>query len=432
MRQRTRRAPAHNPARVPRYPTLLESRTARVATVLVALAALTLGAGVGLTLRSHASGDPSGGGALDALLSRSHNVIVFSEFGVDSDKIWAANPSDPGDRVELGTAPHAAGYSIFPALSPDGAYVAYTALGSGAADSTASSTGQLSLLDVQSGSTRVLANDIDLRGAPVWSAKADAVVVRRANGSDAGASNELLRVELTGPSSGSGRSATTTIAAANAGLYAIDFSPDGALYYAALSASGTDLMRAPASGQGAAGAPQPVAHLSDGIARNCHLSPDGKQLAYLAQEPAGRATAFVAQVLNIDNGSVTAPLGADAGAQFNPIWDNTDAITVGHVSGDERAALKIPSGGPSAGSGQAATGSPLPAPASGFDVPLSWSPDGAWLVARAFEGASPADPGPSHVVAIDASGARHQLSPQSDVEVAGWLRPEALEGLTAP
>jgi hypothetical protein len=401
--------------------------------VLVALTVVTIGAGVGLTLRGHASGDPSGAGALDALLTRSHNVIVFSEFGVDSDTIWAANPSDPSDRVELGAAPHAGGYSIFPALSPNGAYVAYTALGAGAADSTANSTGQLMLLDVQSGSTRVLASDIDLRSAPVWSPASDAVVVRQVDGT----SDQLLRVDLSGT--------TQTIAAADAGLYAIDFSPDGgALYYASLSASGTDLMRA-ATSPGVAGpstssgqsAPQPVAHLSDGIARNWHLSPDGTQLAYLAQAPAGSATAFVAQVLDIESGSAQTPLGADAGAQFNPIWDNTDAITVGRVSGNERAALKVPAGGPSAGSGQApsagsgrapsagsgqaAAGSPLPSPAIGFDVPLSWSPDGAWLIARAFEGASPADPGPSHVVAIDASGARHQLSPQSDVEVAGWL-----------
>jgi len=425
MRPRTRRASAHNSARVSRYPALLASRTARVAAALFALAAVTIGAGMGLTLRGHASGDPSEGGALDALLSRSHNVIVFSEFGVDSDKIWAANPSDPGDRVELGTAPHAGGYSIFPALSPNGAYVAYTALGSDAADSPDTSTGQLSLLDVQSGSTRLLASDIDLRSAPVWSPASDAVVVRRATGGDNSANNALLRVDLSG--------ASEPLVAAAAGLYAIAFSPDGALYYATLSASGTDLMRATAmsagaaspltgSGQGAAGAPQPVAHLSDGIARNWHLSPDGKQLAYLAQAPAGSATAFVAQVLNIDSGSARTPLGADAGAQFNPIWDSDEAITVGRVSDDEHAALKIPSGGgPSAGSGQAAAGSPLPAPASGFDVPLSWSPDGAWLIARAFDGASPADPGPSHVVAVDASGIRHQLSPQSDIEVAGWL-----------
>lgn len=425
MRQRTRRASAHNPARVSRYPALLASRTARAVAVLVALTVVTIGAGVGLTLRGHASGGPSGAGALDALLTRSHNVIVFSEFGVDSDTIWAANPSDPTDRVELGAAPHAGGYSIFPALSPNGAYVAYTALGAGAADSSDSSTGQLSLIDVKSGATRVLANDIDLRSAPVWSPASDAVVVRQANGT----SDQLLRVDLSGPSAGSGQGATQTIAAADAGLYAIDFSPDGALYYASLSASGTDLMRA-ATSPGVAGAPQAVAHLSDGIARNWHLSPDRTQLAYLAQAPAGSATAFVAQVLDIESGSAQTPLGADAGAQFNPIWDNTDAITVGHVSGNERAALKIAADGgpsaasgqaPSAGSGQAAAGSPLPSPAIGFDVPLSWSPDGAWLIARAFEGASPADPGPSHVVAIVSSGARHQLSPQSDIEVAGWL-----------
>jgi Tol biopolymer transport system component len=381
----------------------------RAAAVVLALAIVAIGAGLGLTLRGHASGPNGAGPSLEGLLSRTPNAVVFSEFGVEADTIWAADLANPSDRVELGAAPHAPGYGVFPALSPDGAYVAYAALGAGAADSRDRSTGQLALLDVTDGSTRVLANGIDLRSAPVWSAGSDAVVVRRAGpsiGPGQGMGNELLRVGLDGTAQ--------TIAAANAGLYAIDFAPDGGgLYYASLSASGTDLMRA-ATSPGMAGAPQTVAHLSDGIARNWKLSPDGSQLAYLAQTPPGSATAFETKVLDIEDGTSAAPLGADAGAQFNPIWGD-GTITIGHVAGAEHAALRIPANGVSA------AGSPLPAPAFGFDVPISWSPDGAWLIVRAFEGASAADPGPSHLVAIDASGARHQLSPQSDVEIAGWL-----------
>ena len=64
-------------------------------------------------------------------------------------------------------------------------------------------------------------------------------------------------------------------------------------------------------------------------------------------------------------------------------------------------------------------------PEAGFDVPLSWATDGAYLIVRNFEGASASDPGPSHVVilAIDnaGSGLRLQLSAQSDVLVIGWL-----------
>jgi hypothetical protein len=406
----------------------LRSRPARALAALFVLGALALGAGIGSSAlggRGQATGEPAGANALDALLARSSVAVVFSEFGVGSDALWAANPADPTDHVLLGTAPHAPGFSVFPSLSPNGAHVAYTVLPTeglaGPSDPLSGSTAQLWLLDVASGATRLLANNIDLRSAPVWSPASDAVAVRRSTGSENGASGELLRIDLSG--------STETVAAQAAGLYPIDFSPDGgALYYATLSASGTDLMRAPISAAGAAGAPQTVAHLSDGIARNWHLSPDGKQLAYLASAlggPAGALTAYVVQVLDLATAAVRTPLGDAAGAQFNPIWDRNEAITIGRVSDSERAPIRLSvNGGPAAGA-------PLPAPATGFDLPLSWSPDGAYLIVRTFAGASPADPGPSHVFAVDPAGQRRPLSPQSDVEIAGWLRQAQPEGLEA-
>jgi hypothetical protein len=395
MSPRIRRPRAHL------YHVLLASRGFRAAAALAVPALLAMGAGLGLVLRGNATGEPSGASAIDALLARAPQAVVYSQFGIERDSMWAANPADPQDRVQLGSAPHAASYGIFPSLSPDGSHVAYTALGAGSADSPDSSGGQLWLLDRKSGASRKLTDGIDLRSAPVWSPASDAVVVRRASAN----ANELLRVDLSG--------ASTTVASAGAGLYAIGYAQDGALYYASLSAAGTDLMRAPAAG--AANAAEPVAHLSDSGARNWHLSPDGKQLAYLAAAPAGAAAAFVAQALDIDSRTAKTLLGDGAGAQFNPVWDASGSVTVGRVSGDQGGALRI------AANGAGAAGSPLPSPASGFDVPLSWSPDGAWLIVRAFEGASPADPGPSHVVAMDASGERRPLSPQSDVELAGWL-----------
>jgi Tol biopolymer transport system component len=386
---------------------------ARAFAALLLLGVLALGARFGPSTvggRGQATGEHPGAEALEALLARSGSAVVFSEFGIEADTLWAASPADPADRVLLGSAPHAPGFGVFPALSPDGAYLAYTALPAGASDSLSGSAAQLWLLEIASGEARVLAGDVDLRTTPVWSPASDAVVVRR-DGADGG---ELVRLDLSG--------SPTTIAAQAAALYPIDFSPDGGvLYYATLSASGSDLMRAPVSSTGAAAAPEPVAHLSDGIARNWHLSPDGTQLAYLAPAPAGAATAYVAQVLDLETNAVLTPLGDAAGAQFNPVWDGSASLTIGGAAGPstgsgQGAALRISSDGVSA------AGAPLPAPASGFDVPIGWSPDGAYLIVRAFEGAAPAAPGPSRLVAIDAAGARRQLSPQSDVEIAGWLR----------
>ncbi|MEX0786322.1 MAG: hypothetical protein WD939_06780, partial [Dehalococcoidia bacterium] len=63
----------------------------------------------------------------------------------------------------------------------------------------------------------------------------------------------------------------------------------------------------------------------------------------------------------------------------------------------------------------------LPGPSTGFDVPIAWSPDGAQLIVRHFDGGSGADPGPSRVVIVGEDGSRRELSPLSDVAIAGWL-----------
>jgi hypothetical protein len=82
-------------------------------------------------------------------------------------------------------------------------------------------------------------------------------------------------------------------------------------------------------------------------------------------------------------------------------------------------------GRPSAALQVAATGTgtlrALSSPAEGFDVPLSWSPDGNYLAVRSFEGDSTASPGRSWVMVTDGQGERHKLSAVSDIEIAGWV-----------
>ncbi|MCH7719103.1 MAG: PD40 domain-containing protein, partial [Chloroflexi bacterium] len=201
-----------------------------------------------------------------------------------------------------------------------------------------------------------------------------------------------------------------------AGLFPIDFSPDGSwLYYAILSPSGTDLARAPAQSSGKA---EVLAHLSDGVARDWHLSPDGTQLAYLGQVSLEGGFTFVAQVLDLALGTVYTPLSRGS-AQFNPIWEREGGLTIGRLDGDAGGApVRLSVDGnvlarvPPPGS---------PSGRAGFDVPLSWSPDGAYLAVRSFERSSVANPGPSRVVVTGADGQRRELSPVSDVVVAGWL-----------
>lgn len=371
-----------------------------------ALAALVLAAfGIGflltMALRGEAGVRPSGAASLPALEERATApLVVYSELGPDADTLWAASPDDPTDRTQLGRVEHAPGYGITPALSPDGAHVAYNAL------PIAGGAPELWLLDVESGESERLLAGVDLPSAPVWSPAGDAVVVRRSGQASEGDAVHvaLLRVGLDG--------ASTTVAAHDEALYPIEFSPDGAwLYYASVSGAGSDLWRAPGSG----GAAEQVAHLSDGISRDWDLSPDGTRLAYLAQT--GGNTLFSAQVLDLAKGEAQAVPKAAGEAQFASVWEADGRLTTGRLG----AAGGVPQRSSVAGDAITAAGVALPAAAGGgFDVPISWSPDGASLAARHFAGSSTADPGPSRIELLGTDGARRALSPLSDVTIAGW------------
>lgn len=265
------------------------------------------------------------------------------------------------------------------------------------------------MLETAGGDPQRLAQGVDLQAAPVWSPASDAVVVRRGAWAEGGGANvQLVRVQLNG--------SEITVASAAVDLYAVDFSPDGNwLYYAAVSANGTDLARTPASGDGAA---QPVARLSDGFAMDWHLSPDGAQLSYLSQTTENANVAFVVRVLDLESRQVSGIQGGDSVAQFNPLWERDGVLTVGRIDGD---GAPIGIAATDAGAGWQSAPLPRPTGGSGFDVPISWSPDGTHLAVRSFQGSSTAEPGPSFVAVLSVSGGRQLLSPLSDVMIAGWL-----------
>jgi len=376
---------------------------ARPALIALVLATFALGFGLALGLRGEARVSPAGSSSLPALLERATAPLaVYSELGAEADTLWAADPDSPADRTQLARVEHALGYGITPALSPDGAYVAYTVLPPGAA------APELWLLNIESGASELLLAGVDLPATPVWAPSGDAIVVRRsgATGEDAAVHVELLRVGLDG--------AATALAAHDSALYPIEFSPDGAwLYYASVSAAGSDLWRAPAGG----GATQQVARLSDGISRDWDLSPDGARLAYLAQNNGGD-TLFAAHVLDLAAGETQAVAKAAGESQFAPVWETGGGLTTGRLG----AAGGTPVRASVDGDVITASGAALPGAAGGgFDVPISWSPDGALLAARHFAGASTADPGPSRVELLGADGQRRTLSTVSDVTLAGWL-----------
>ncbi|MEX2158124.1 MAG: hypothetical protein WEB04_01855 [Dehalococcoidia bacterium] len=324
-------------------------------------------------------------------------LVVYTEFASSADALWVADPDDPSDRTQLALVPHAANYGIVASLSPDAPRVAYTVLPTSAADPAPDVPAQLWVLDLASADASLVADGIDLLVAPVWSPSGDAVVVRRSTWSDdVGGHFELLRVALDGTSN--------TLVSSSDGLFPIDFTPDGgAVYYASIGAGGTDLLRA--SLAGAAAASETVAHLSDGFARDWELSPDGSALAYLVDGPAG--IAFEAKILDLGSGAAGQAIAGEPLEAFSPAWTPDGTLTLGRTEGAAQV------------EGGAALS--LPKPNGGFDAPLSWSPDGAHLALRAFEGASVSEPGASRVVIANGS-TRHVLADTGDLTVLGWLK----------
>ena len=379
-------------------------RSLLVAAIAAAILLLTLGGIYGLPGR--AQDEQATAQRLDSLVQRAGPLVVFSEFGDTADTLWAADPDDPQERVKIASVSHAVGYGIAPTLSPDGARVAYTVLPPDAA-ATSATAAELWTLDVADGATRQLAEGVDLLATPVWSGRGDAVITRRLQWREDGSvGSQLLRVALDGT--------TTQIAAVEAALFPIAFSSDDAwLFFAVGTSAGTELARAPALGGGGS---ETLAHLSDGVSRDWQLSPDGARLSYLAQAPSGVEVAFVVRVADLKTGQVTAPMADDGSARFSPLWEEDHVLTIGGLhSGGSLARLSLEGERTEAGA------SSLPGPDGGFDVPLSWSPDGVHLAVRNFAGSSVADPGPSRIVILASDGGRRDLSTLSDVSIAGWL-----------
>ena len=353
--------------------------------LLIAIAAIALTLLARLPAAGNASDVPP------ALPASDGPLIVYREFGLAADALYAADPDDPDGRVELALVAHAWGYGTFPSLSPDGDHIATTAV------PPQGGPAQLQLLTIATGEATLLAENVDLT-APVWAPDGTALVVRRS--APHGTNAELVRVDLDGEA--------TTIVAASAGLYPIEVSPDGGwLYYASLTPAGTEAARVSLAG----GTPESLGRLSAGVARDWDLSPDGSRLAYLAQTDG--PTTFVAEVRDLATGAASRPI---AGLQFAPVWRNNVALTVGRLdAGPATAAAQVSL------AGEAAAAPALPAPDAGFDVPVSWSPDGELLIVRNFLGTSAADPGPSFLVVVRPGGSRTPVSTSSDVAVAGWL-----------
>jgi len=375
-------------------------RAGKAAGVIIVVAAVAAGMWFGVSAVRNDGNDAARAGGSP--------LLIYSEFGRNSDTIWAAPADDPDHRTRLATIDHAYEYGVVASLSPDGERIAHTVLpvnGAAAIDAPA----EVWAMDRDGRNRERLAVDADLPVAPVWSPDGSAVVFRRSDNRDSGGRFQLVSVTTSSRE-------TTLLDTAN-GVLPIGFASDGALYFVSLSPTGTDLGVVDVPGAVASD----VAHLSDDFARDWHLSPDGSRLAYLAPRQNANNVSFGTVVLDLNAGAVAGlkatGLSNSQSDDFNPIWRPDGNVTIGRLTrnSDEGApVLQMASnGGPAA--------SPLAAPPRGFDVPLVWSSDGGYLAVRHFEGSSTTNPGRSWVNIVGVDGGRFTVSPNSDVEVLGWV-----------
>jgi hypothetical protein len=320
-----------------------------------------------------------------------HDQILYALFGPTADRIVRSDPNDPERRIVLFEAAHAREYGIVAALAPDGAGIAYTLLPPSDLTPTPDSPAELWVATLEGAEPLRLAEGLDLLVRPMWASDGRSVVVRRSSGP---APYELLRISVA-------TGAETPLAASDSALFPVGLAPSGDLYYTEVGFLGSSLAVVTPGG-----ANRRIAQLSSDLTRDWTLSPEGTRVAFLAlSDSFGRASSRV-HVLDIASGEVelASPEGVDA---FGPAWSTDGRLTYGQLSSN--------SGGTGIRLDSQAT---LPSPARGFDVPLAWSPSGAGLAVRSFDGVSAHSPGRATLTVISPGGRRTIAT--GEVTFIGW------------
>ena len=382
------------PARVTAW--MMSRPRARIALVLLVPFVVALAA-VGLALRALP------GGVEDSGAPTAEPTLLFAEFHSTADIVYAAPASDPERRTLVARVEHAEGWGINPAPAMAGTLVAYTVLPAGS-PGRRDARAELWVLDVQTRTRTRLARDADLLVAPLLD-RAGGYLSYRSTGPSG--EQRLVRVDLRTRA----RRVLHTYDGAF-GVYPVGFASDGALLFAQLSNSGTDVYRV-RDGQ----VPELLFHASDNIARDWQLSPDGQRLSYLAPEVVAERVVHRLRVVELVAGAVHG-VAADAAAveQFAPVWTPAgDGVTVGREAypAANAAAVTLWLGG-----GRATS---LAAPERGFDAPLGWSPDGRYLAARSFDGPGSFEPGRESMVVISTDRVRRAVTSRAEVIFLGWL-----------
>ena len=399
---------------------------------------------------------------------------------MEEDTIWSIDPADPSDRVEVAKAPHKPGSAVAPALSPDGKKIAYNAMPELGIDS--SRDAETYILDLESDETALVAQGVDLLTVPRWAPDGGLLFLRRNleeevtvilvelskpdEHEDAKPEEEekpppirtVLRqhvsdvliyvplgfdaeeatmyfIQVQGGTEGGtylGRYAPATgEAVATATAEAEATATAEALVTATAEARATAIGGTPTPTPTPVASPTPTPRpaltgsvflfLSDQIAYDYSLSPDFSRLVFLVPSLVEGEFVFRTHIADIKTEQVS-PLiaeGLPAGQHLRPLW---------HPDGDKVSVGQLPAG-PNAGrvalvplDGGEVTF--LPPPDKGFDIPLSWSPDGKFLAVKSFPGESLANSGPERLVFVAQGGQRLPAPEGAETQPVGWVGAE--------
>jgi dipeptidyl aminopeptidase/acylaminoacyl peptidase len=311
--------------------------------------------------------------------------VVVARAERDYDIISVAPVGDPGAVSEIARVPHLPGYPSNGAVSPDGRRLALVTTDAG---SVARPGASLLVVELETGAITRLAVDVDPLQTPLWAPAGDAVIATRIASDDRGQSTvSFLRVPL----DLSGEQQVKQVSGV-LGAYAVGFDPSGRFVSVVIDSRGSTVLRD--GGE--------VALLSTQITRDWRLSPDGTQLAFIESD--------VTNGLHYRAG-VASLAGPSSGGAVLAQALSTETQQLG-VAWKPGAASPTFGGEPAAQPGVTAQ-----ALVAGFDVPISYSPDGAALAEQHWTGSSFAEPGRLTLAVETASG---RISLDGYTRFFGW------------
>lgn len=320
-------------------------------------------------------------------------IVVVEEHDDNAD-FWLIDPNNLANRRRIANVAHRPGWDVRATTSPDGRALAYDVLPRTAIDPDTQGELWTIAFSAPNPKARRLATGVDLRSSLVWSPNGAWLTYERVLGSD---DIELRRANA----SGAGDQLIAHSQGASRWI-PMGYTPDGAtLLLAHLTPQGTEVASEQPGSAPGRGVP-----VSAAASRDFTVGPDGRWALLALMDEGGRK---VYRALAEQPGGGVARLTAggveDTGIAWNP---RSGEPTVGVVP--EVAGSAVPP----------AAGARTEAPATGFDVPLGWSPDGAWLAVRHFSGSSTDQPGSETLQIVGQGGRRGDVTGGGPVIFVGW------------